>query len=231
VASFRDQDKLALFGGKPKDATDFSRPKPKQDALGNKILDPEEELRLIERELMEVKVAFDQFFLGFERKSPLRRRDVLGERIRKFRSHLDAKTPAGFRFRLDQAQAKFAAYDRIWNRNLQDKEAGRDSRDLFKMKMKQKKAGEETMPPAPKAAAPKPPPSALTPGQLKTLYDTFVIARQRTNEPTSGLSMETLGKTLEKQVPALLKQFNCEAVDFKVVIKNNKAVLKAVPRK
>ena len=123
MASIRDQDKLALFGGKPKDGTDFSKPKPKQDALGNKILDPEEELRLIEREMQEVKIAFDQFFLGFERKSPMRRRDVLGERIRKFRSHLDPKAPAGFRFRLEQAQSKFAAYDRIWTRNLNDKEA------------------------------------------------------------------------------------------------------------
>ena len=235
AVAVNDPKKLALFGGKPSDATDFSKPKAKQDALGNKIPEPEEELRLIEKEIVELKVAFDQFFLGMDRRSPGRRRDQLWERIRRFKTS-DQKLPTIFKFRFEQAQSKLAALDRGWNRTLMEIESGRYSRDLFKLKRKQQaKAGAEgeaTQPPAKaKAAAPPTSASGLSQGQLKSLYETYVMARQRTNEPTQGLSMESLGKSLSKQVPALLQQFQCDAIDFKVVIKNNKAVLKAVPRK
>ena len=48
---------------------------------------------------------------------------------------------------------------------------------------------------------------------------------------TTGISYESLSSTLRKQVPELLNKYECKAIDFKVVIKGGKALLKAVPRK
>ena len=74
-------------------------------------------------------------------------------------------------------------------------------------------------------------PSALSDGQLRALYDAYMGARQRTNEAPNGLTLEALSSNLRRQVPELMSKHGAKAIDFKVVIKNGRALLKAVPRK
>ena len=66
---------------------------------------------------------------------------------------------------------------------------------------------------------------------MRALYDAYITARRRTNETTEGITYEGLSKSLLKQVPQLMTKYECKAIDFKVVIKDNRAILKAVPRK
>ncbi|RKG69565.1 hypothetical protein D7V80_08260 [Corallococcus sp. CA054B] len=90
--------------------------------------------------------------------------------------------------------------------------------------------------PAAAAAAAAPRPAAAGPGggmsddKLRAVYDAYVTAKRRCQEDTSKLSYESVAATLRKQVPELLKQHNAKAVEFKVVIKDGKASLKAVPK-
>ena len=75
------------------------------------------------------------------------------------------------------------------------------------------------------------PPSAnLSDDKLRAVYDAFVKAKRRCNEDTSSLSYEQVATSLRKQVPELMKQHKAKAVEFKVVIKDGKAVLRAVPK-
>jgi hypothetical protein len=224
VAAIQDPKRLQLFGGKAKDIPGYGE-KPRQDALGNKIPEPAEEIALIEKEIQELKIAFEQFFLGMERRAPVRRRDMLNERLRRFKQ-ASGKMPTLLKHRLDYAHAKFTAFDRMWTRTISEIESGTYKRDLFKMKLRQKK-GQAT--PEPTAPPPRPP-EALSEGQIQALYDAFVMARVRTNEPIDGLTVQGLSQSLRKQVPQLIQKYNCKAIDFKVVIKDNRAVLKAVPR-
>jgi hypothetical protein len=91
-------------------------------------------------------------------------------------------------------------------------------------------------PTAPSAATPAPrPPAAggsggMSDDKLRAVYDAYVTAKRRCQEDTSKLSYESVAATLRKQVPELLKQHNAKAVEFKVVIKDGKASLKAVPK-
>ncbi|RKH97498.1 hypothetical protein D7Y27_42325 [Corallococcus sp. AB004] len=91
-------------------------------------------------------------------------------------------------------------------------------------------------PARPAAAAAAPRPAAAGPGggmsddKLRAVYDAYVTAKRRCQEDTSKLSYESVAATLRKQVPELLKQHNAKAVEFKVVIKDGKASLKAVPK-
>ncbi len=55
-------------------------------------------------------------------------------------------------------------------------------------------------------------------------------AKQRCNEDVSRLSYDALAATIAKQVPELIARYQARAVEFKVVIKDGRAVLKAVPR-
>ncbi|MBN8230622.1 hypothetical protein JYK02_24205 [Corallococcus macrosporus] len=87
---------------------------------------------------------------------------------------------------------------------------------------------------APVAAAPRPaaagPGGGMSDDKLRAVYDAYVTAKRRCQEDTSKLSYESVAATLRKQVPELLKQHNAKAVEFKVVIKDGKASLKAVPK-
>jgi hypothetical protein len=79
------------------------------------------------------------------------------------------------------------------------------------------------------------PPSAgsandLSDDKLKTVYDAYVAAKRRNKEDTSKMSYDSIAASLRKQVPELMKQHGAKAVEFKVVIKDGKAVLKAVPK-
>ena len=85
----------------------------------------------------------------------------------------------------------------------------------------------------PARAASVPPPSGsggMADDKLRAVYDAYVTAKRRCQEDTSKLSYESVAATLRKQVPELLKQHNAKAVEFKVVIKDGKASLKAVPK-
>jgi hypothetical protein len=72
--------------------------------------------------------------------------------------------------------------------------------------------------------------SELSEDKLKSVYDAYVAAKRRNKEDTSKMSYDSIAASLRKQVPELMKQHGAKSVEFKVVIKDGKAVLKAVPK-
>lgn len=76
-------------------------------------------------------------------------------------------------------------------------------------------------------------PAAPSDGEdrMKRLYKAYVGAKQRTGESTDGLTYDRLVRTLQKQVPSIQARTGCRRVDFKIEIKQGKAILKAVPVK
>lgn len=96
-------------------------------------------------------------------------------------------------------------------------------------------------PPIPKVASP-PVPAATSSGaggaasddtddRMKRLYRAYITAKKRTGESTDGLTYDRLVRTLRKQVPSIQAKTGCKQVDFKIEIKQGKAILKAVPVK
>ena len=73
-------------------------------------------------------------------------------------------------------------------------------------------------------------PGGLSDQKIKAIYDAYVMAKKRCGEDTSKLSLNAVADTLKKQVPALMKQHQAKSVEFKVVIKDGKAVLRALPK-
>jgi hypothetical protein len=69
----------------------------------------------------------------------------------------------------------------------------------------------------------------LTEPTLRKLYDTYLGARRRCGESTN-LRYEDMASALRKQVPKLLDKTGARSVEFKVVIRGGKAILKALPR-
>ena len=69
----------------------------------------------------------------------------------------------------------------------------------------------------------------LTEPKLRRLYQTYVNARKRCGEKVD-LRYEDMAAALRKQVPKLIKETGAKTVEFKVVIRSGKAVLKALPK-
>lgn len=97
------------------------------------------------------------------------------------------------------------------------------------------RGGRAGAPAAKPAARPAAPPAARAPGalgetQMRALYDAYLTAKKRCNEDTSRITFDALARSVNKQIPELMTKFKAKAVDFKVVIKDGKASLKAVPR-
>jgi hypothetical protein len=100
--------------------------------------------------------------------------------------------------------------------------------------------------PAPAAAAPRapPPPAAARPtpaapvasgrlaeAQLRELYDAYLSAKRRCNEDTTNLTFDAVARSVSKQIPEIMRQHQARSVEFKVVIKDGKAKLTAVPKR
>ena len=66
--------------------------------------------------------------------------------------------------------------------------------------------------------------------RMRALYEAYIGAKRRCKESTEGLTFDAVSSALKRQVPELMLKHNASGVDFKVVIKDGKAVLKALPR-
>lgn len=72
-------------------------------------------------------------------------------------------------------------------------------------------------------------PAQMSDQRLQQLYEVYMKAKQRTGEQ-STLTVEALRRQIEKQIPAIQAKHKCHHVDFKIVLKDGRAMLKAIPK-
>lgn len=189
---------------------------------------------LLDEELNELKVRYEQYFLGMDRRAPIQRKDQLRQKLLALKREFIRNT--GLKFKLNTLWNKFLSYERMWDRTVKEIEEGRYRRDLFKARRRaapppatdSKKAEQAKKAKGGRKAASGV--EGLPDEKLEKLYNAFLTAKKRCKEDTSGLSLEAMRRSLARQIPAIKKKHGAKRVDFKVVIKNGKAVLKAVPR-
>jgi hypothetical protein len=199
-----------------------------------------------EEDLEALKARYEAYFLGIERREPQRERGEMKRRVEKLKESFTRNT--GLRFRLQTLHARFLSYERLWLRSAREKEAGTYRRDLFKARLHRKEEdaksapATEAAPGAPQAARPAaaatpartPAPQAGFTGtsepELRALFSAYVDAKKRCKEDVSKLSYDALAKSVQKQVPELMAKFKARSIEFRIEVKEGKAVLKAIPR-
>jgi hypothetical protein len=182
-----------------------------------------EDLDALEEAMTGLQVLYEKYFLGIDRRPPDAQRRQVSEKMRLLKTTTVKNT--ALKFRIQTLFAKLISFERMWDRTLREIEEGTYKRDVFKAKLRDARRG----PPEGKAAAAVPPPQ-LSDQMLRKLYDTYLVARQRTGESTSGLTYDAIASRIRAQVPALMAQHKARSIEFKVVIKGGKAVLKAIPQ-
>jgi hypothetical protein len=69
---------------------------------------------------------------------------------------------------------------------------------------------------------------SLSPIRMRQIYGAFVEAKRRANESTASVTYEKIASNLESVAKELRAKHNARTVDFEVVMKNGKPVLKPV---
>ena len=182
-----------------------------------------EELSDLDEGISVLQVLYEKYFLGIDRKPPEQERKRISEKARELRTRSIRNT--ALKFKVNTLFAKLISFERMWDRTLREIEEGTYKRDIFKAKMHMKDRDEhKKVAPAPSDAP------QISDGQLRKLYDTYLVARQRCGEPTEGISFESVANRIRAQVPQLMEKHKAKNIEFKVVIKGGKAILKAIPR-
>jgi hypothetical protein len=180
-----------------------------------------EELDAMDEAIVELQVLYEKYFLGIDRKPPDRERKQVSDRMRTLKTAYVKNT--ALKFRLHTLFAKLISFERMWDRTLREIEDGTYHRDVFKAKMHANREERQ------KAAKGQAASFHISDDKLRKLYETYVVARQRTGESVAGLTFDAVASKIRAQVPELLQKHKASNVEFKVVIKGGKAVLKAVP--
>jgi hypothetical protein len=68
----------------------------------------------------------------------------------------------------------------------------------------------------------------LSPIRLRQIYGQFVEANRKANESTASVTYEKIAANLESAARELRAKHKARSVDFEVVMKNGKPVLKPV---
>ncbi len=184
-----------------------------------------EDLDVLDEAMTNLQVLYEKYFLGIDRRPPEQERKKVGSKMRELRNTLVKNT--ALKFRINTLFAKLISFERMWDRTLMEIENGTYKRDVFKAKLhsQQRDQGEK------KVAKPEAPVAPeISDDKLRKLYDTYLVARQRCGEPTEGISFDSVAKRIRSQVPQLMEKHGARNIEFKVVIKGGKAVLKAIPR-
>src|SRR5262245_18544365 len=186
--------------------------------------DIEEDLMLLDARLKQLKLEYEQYFMGGRKREP----QLLRGEVQKIISYY-ANVPirnTGHRFKFNNLRARFFAFRRHWEDTLRKIEGGSYEKHRFQAELHERERGREE---AGAAQTPAPPVGAAPGDELERLFCAFVDAREQTGQGSAGLTRERLGAQLEQQAATLRQRFGVAEVRFRVVVEDGRAKLKATP--
>lgn len=181
--------------------------------------DIEEDLVLLDARLKQLRLEYEQYFMGGRKREP----QLLRGEVQKIISYY-ANVPirnTGHRFRFNNLRSRFFSFRRHWDDTLRKIEDGRYEKHRFQAELHDRERAD--------AAGLAEPPTPQPDGDLDRLFQAWVDAREATGQGSAGLSRQRLADQLEQQKAALRQRFGVAEVRFRVVVEDGRAKLKATP--
>ncbi|MDY0384625.1 MAG: MXAN_5187 C-terminal domain-containing protein [Geobacter sp.] len=176
-----------------------------------------EDLLIFEARLKELITSYEQYFIGLEKREPLKQLEEVEKLARRYATGPITNTM--YKHRYNNLVARLSSYRQHWNRILREIEEGRYSRDRFRAKL------HETERTNPSATASKPQRSPQE-QEIERIYSELQEASRRCHL-TAAMSREQLAATLEKQRPVLAQKLGTSDIQFRVVVEDGKPKIKA----
>lgn len=177
-----------------------------------------EDITLFEKKLNELIVKYEHYFLGLEKREPLKLLEEVERLSRNYAGSEIINTMLTFRY--NSLKSRLASYKQYWTRTMRLIEEGKYSRDRFKMGMHSKTGTPEPG----KARQEKDP-------EMESLYRQFIKARMECNLPVTSITKEMVTNLVEKHKRAALDRYGCSEVELRITVENGNPKLKIRPRK
>lgn len=174
-----------------------------------------EDIDLFERSLKDLIIRYEQYFLGIEKREPLKLLEEVERLARRYTASAISNTMLNFRY--NTLKSRLVSYRQYWNRITRLMEEGRYSRDRFKMEMHQvqeRLAEEKTVE-----------------SETDRFYRQYLEACRSCGIPTGKITREMISDTLERHRSAILDKYRCGDVEFRVQVEDGKPKIKARPKK
>ncbi len=168
-------------------------------------------LNQAEKELKELEIAYEQYFLGIEKRSPERQRHKFTVRMRKFITLYIPQTD--LRYRLNGITSRFNSYCGYWDRIQRLIDEGKYERHTSRI---QRRASSGSIPQDSQSQAPVDP--------VDSLYEKLVDAHQSCQ--LRPPNRDQVASFLAKQTEAIKQRFGDKEVDFMVVTEAGKPKIK-----
>ena len=172
----------------------------------------DEDLEILSRKLMSLKLAYDQYFLGARPREPVMDATEVKKLVVVYSNEAIKNT--AMRFKFNSIVSRYQAFKRQWTETLRKIETGSYSRHQFKAKLSERTAA-------------LPEPAAPPPQDRKEIYKAFVEARKACGESVTKLTTAKLDDILDRQERELRKRYGDGQIRFKVVVENGRAKLTA----
>jgi hypothetical protein len=187
--------------------------------------DTEADLQLLDVKLKQLRVEYEQYFLGSRKREPTLLRGEVNKVVAYYANAPIRNT--ALRFLFNNLRARYFTHKRLWDETCRKIEEGTYQRHLFQADLHEreraakKKGGKAGAAPAAESPAS---------GEDK-LFAEYVGARSETGQGAAGLTREKFAALLRQQEEAIRAKFGAAKVNFRVVVEAGKAKLKATPVK
>jgi hypothetical protein len=165
-------------------------------------------LNQLEQDIKSLEIAYEQYFMGIEKREPMRERQRISRLLRNLINRYIPQVD--LRFRLQGISSRFQSYSGHWDRVLRLIDEGRYERHTSRT---QRQAGVS-------AGMPAPPP--LDP--VESLYEKLAEAHQACG--MKAPPKDQVARFLDKQQEVIHQKFGDRIVEFDVVTENGKPKIK-----
>jgi len=165
-------------------------------------------LNQAEKELKDLEIAYEQYFLGIEKRSPEQQRGKFTVRMRKFVTLHIPQTD--LRYRLNGIASRFNSYCGYWDRVQRLIDEGKYERHTSRIQRRASESATTSETPINKSKA----------DPVDSLYEQLVQAHQ--NCQMRPPNREQVASFLAKQAETIKQRFGDKQVDFVVVTKAGK---------
>ncbi|HOP39647.1 MAG TPA: MXAN_5187 C-terminal domain-containing protein [Geobacteraceae bacterium] len=173
-----------------------------------------EDIEQFEQNLKELITKYEQYFLGLEKREPLKLREDVERFSRRYNASAVSNTMLLFRY--NSLKSRLASYRQHWNRITRLIEEGKYHRDRFKMERES-------------VAKAKPSPVAAE-SEVDQLFHEFTKACRMCNVPTANITREAIASSLRKHRSAITEKYRCGELEFRVLVEDGKPKIKARPK-
>ncbi|HOI11763.1 MAG TPA: MXAN_5187 C-terminal domain-containing protein [Myxococcota bacterium] len=190
----------------------------------------EEQLSEISQRVERLRVHYQAYFLGMEKRPPMLLREQFDRFLRETSLH-EARR-ATYKFRFQALQQRYRILAVYWDRVMRDLEEGRITRESLRRDAGYRDRDDarpdaRTDVPLPgRPALPEPLPDADPVAQL---YVDYIAARRQAGMAIQGITESAFRASLEKQRALQRERLGVPDVAFSVTVKDGKVVLLARP--